>query len=136
MLGTITDTGKPEVAQAKAEDALNSYPDLNAMVGLFEYNPPACYQALEKAGKLGKVKLIGFDENDVTLQAIKDGHCEGTVVQNPFEYGSKSVQMLADILEEMPGTIPDSKYVDIPARTITAENVDAFWADLKAKKGQ
>ena len=45
ILGTITDQGKPEVAQAKAEDSLNTYPDINAIVGLFEYNPPACHKA-------------------------------------------------------------------------------------------
>lgn len=136
ILGTITDQGKPEVAQAKAEDSLNSYPEMDAMVGLFEYNPPACYQALEKAGKLGQVKLIGFDENDVTLQAIKDGHCAGTVVQNPYMYGYESVRVLRGLLLLVPDTVPESKYLDIPPRTITKENVDEFWADLKAKKGQ
>jgi ribose transport system substrate-binding protein len=84
ILATVTDQGKPEVALAKAEDALVTWPDLNAMVGLFEYNPPACYQALKKAGKLKQIALIGFDENDITLQAIKDGECIGTVVQNPL----------------------------------------------------
>lgn len=136
ILGTITDQGKTEVAQAKAEDSLNSYPEMDAMVGLFEYNPPACYQALEKAGKLGQIALIGFDENDVTLQAIKDGHCQGTVVQNPYMYGYESVRVLRGMLVLDPNAIPESKYLDIPPRTITKENVDEFWADLKAKKGQ
>jgi ribose transport system substrate-binding protein len=136
VLGTITDQGKPEVGQAKAEDSLNTYPDINAMVGLFEYNPPACYKALEKAGKLGKIQLIGFDENDVTLQAIKDGTCAGTVVQNPYMYGYESVRVLKDLLEGKPDAVPESKYQDIAPRTITSENVDIFWSDLKAKKGQ
>ena len=136
ILGTITDQGKPEIAQSKAEDALNTYPDINAMVGLFEYNPPACYKALEKADKLGTVKLIGFDENDITLQAIKDGTCGGTVVQNPYAYGYESVRVLTGILDGKADAIPESKYLDIPPRTITKENVDEFWADLRAKKGQ
>jgi ribose transport system substrate-binding protein len=136
VLGTITDQGKPEVAQSKAEDSLNTYPDIQAMVGLFEYNPPACYQALQKAGKLGKVKLIGFDENNVTLQAIKDGNCVGTVVQNPYLYGYESVRVLKEILAGKQDVVPSSKYFDIAPRSITAENVDEFWADLKAKKGQ
>ena len=135
ILGTITDQGKPEVAQAKAEDSLNTYPDINAMVGLFEYNPPACHKALEKANKLGKVKLIGFDENDITLQAIKDGTCTGTIVQNPYAYGYESVRVLTALLNGDEGAIPESKYLDIPPRAITKENVDEFWADLKAKKG-
>jgi len=135
ILATLTDQGKPEVAQRKAADAINTYPDMDAMVGLFEYNPPACYQALRQAGKLDSIKLIGFDENDVTLQAIKDGHCTGTVVQNPYQYGYKSVEVLVALLKGDRSVIPADKFVDVPAQVVTRENVDEFWADLKAKKG-
>lgn len=136
VVATITDQGKPEVALSKAEDALNTYTDLNAMVGLFEYNPPALYQALRKANKVGEIALVGFDENDVTLQAIKDGECIGTVVQNPYMYGYESVRVLNEILNGNQGVIPESKYIDIPPRSITKENVDEYWEDLRAKKGQ
>lgn len=135
ILATITDTGKPEIAKRKAEDSINAYPNVNAMVGLFEYNPPACYQALKQAGKLGEVKLVGFDENDITLQAIKDGTCIGTVVQNPYEYGYKSVEVLVKLLQGDKSVIPENKFIDIAPRKITKENVDTFWADLKALKG-
>ncbi len=136
VVGTILDTGKADVAQSKAEDALNTYPELNAMVGLFEYNPPACFHALEKAGKLNKIKVIGFDENDVTLQAIKDDQCIGTVVQNPYMYGYESVRILKEVLDGKTDAIPASKYLDIAPRTITKSNVDEFWSDLRTKKGQ
>ena len=130
ILDTLTDQGKPEAAKQKAEDSINAFPQMKAMVGLFEYNPPACYQALKQAGKLGQIKLIGFDENDVTLQGIKDGTVTGTVVQNPYEYGYQSVKVLKDILEKK-----DTKgFIDIPPRKITKQNVDEYWADLKAKK--
>lgn len=136
IIATITDQGKKELAQSKAEDALNAYDNLNAMVGLFEYNPPALYQALKKANKLGEIALIGFDENDVTLQAIKDGECIGTVVQNPYEYGYQSVRVLKQLLDGNKDVIPASMYVDIPPRSITKDNVDEYWDDLRAKKGQ
>jgi ribose transport system substrate-binding protein len=135
VLGTLTDQGKPDVAQAKAEDSINVYPQMNAMVGLFEYNPPACYQALDQAGKLGRIQLIGFDENDTTLQAIKDGTCVGTVVQDPYRYGYESVRVLKALLQGDDSVIPESKYLDIAPRKITKANVDEFWADLRAKKG-
>jgi ribose transport system substrate-binding protein len=136
IVTTVTDQGKAEVALQKSEDALVTWPDLKAMVGLFEYNPPASLQAIRKANKVGKVKLIGFDENDVTLQAIKDGECVGTVVQNPYEYGYQSVKVLNEILSGKEDAVPESKYIDIAPRSITAENVDEFWEDLRAKKGQ
>ena len=118
ILATLTDQGKPEVCKEKAEDAINTYSDMNAMVGLFEYNPPACYEALKQADKIGTIKLIGFDENDVTLQAIKDGECEGTIVQNPYEYGFQSVKVLSSLVRGDDSVIPESKFIDIPPRTI------------------
>ena len=136
IVATITDQGKPEVALQKAEDALVTWPELKGIAGLFEYNPPAIYQALKKAGRIGKVAIAGFDENDVTLQAIKDGECAGTVVQNPYQYGYESVRVLNEILRGNESVIPESKYVDIPPRSITAENVDTFWEELKRLKGQ
>ncbi len=136
IVATVTDQGKPEVALQKAEDALVTWPDIKGMAGLFEYNPPACYQALSKAGKLGKVVLVGFDENDVTLKAIKDGECVGTVVQNPYEYGYQSVKVLKELLDGNKSIIPESKYIDIAPRAITAENVDAYSEELRRLKGQ
>ncbi len=132
ILGTITDQGKPEVAQTKAEDALNTYPQMSAMVGLFEYNPKACYQALQKAGKLGAIQLIGFDENEVTLNAIKEGHCQGTVVQNPFQYGYESVRVLTALLRGDESVIPETRFLNVAPRIVDQENVDAFRADLRA----
>ena len=135
VLATLTDQGKPDIAKQKPEDAINTYTDVNCMVGLFEYNPPAILDAVKEAGKTGEIKVVGFDENEVTLQAIKDGECVGTVVQNPYEYGYQSVKILASLIKGDDSVIPESKFVDIPARKITAENVDSFWADLNAKKG-
>jgi ribose transport system substrate-binding protein len=136
IVATVTDQGKPEVALQKAEDALVTYPELKGMAGLFEYNPPACYQALKKAGKLKQIALAGFDENDITLQAIKDGECAGTVVQNPYEYGFQSVRVLKELLAGNNSVIPESKYIDIAPRSITTENVENYWEELKRLKGQ
>ncbi len=135
VLDTLTDGGFSDVAKRKAEDALTTYPDLDAFVGLFAYNPPACLQAIKSQNKLGKVAVIGFDEADETLQGIKDGHIIGTVVQDPYNYGYESIRILKGLVAGDQSVIPESKFIDIPARTITKENVDEFWDDLKAKTG-
>lgn len=145
VLTTLVDQGATQVAKQKAEDALNTYPDVDVMVGLFAYNPPAMLQAIRQANKTGKVKVAGFDEDDATLQGIKDGTVIGTVVQNPYEYGYQSVRVLSELLKGNKKVIPASKYIDVPARAVTkdgrkiggkkTENVDEFWADLKDKVG-
>lgn len=135
ILATLTDQGKPEVAKQKTEDALNTYSQVDLFAGLFAYNPPAIIQALKQANKLGEIKIVGFDEDDATLQGIKDGNVIGTVVQNPYEYGYQSVKILSELLKGNKSVIPESKFIDISARSVTADNVDEFWADLKAKTG-
>jgi len=119
-------------AKAQAEDALARYPDLDAMVGLFVYNPPQILDAVRKANKLDQITIVAFDEADDTLQAIKDGAMAGTIVQNPYRYGYESVRVLAALARGDRSVLPESQLIDIPAQEITAENVDAFWAELKA----
>ena len=118
-------------AKAQVEDALARYPDLDAMIGLFAYNPPQILEAVREAGKLDQITIVAFDEDDDTLQAIKDGTVAGTIVQNPYRYGYESVRVLAALARGDRLVLPESKFLDIPAREITSENVDAFWAELK-----
>ncbi len=136
ILDTLTDQGDSDVAKRKAEDAITTYPELDLFVGLFAYNPPACLQALKSQNKIGQIKLVGFDEADLTLQGIKDGHVVGTVVQDPYAYGYKSIEILKSLVVDGDrSVIPESKFIDIPARTITKENVDEFWDNLKSLTG-
>ncbi len=136
VLGTLTDQFDRAKAKANAEDALSRYPDLSCMVGLFAYNPPLILQALEQGGKLGKVKVVGFDEDDETLQGILDGNVHGTVVQNPYEYGYQSIKLLKQLVEGAEFEMPENGFIDIPARQIRKDNAEEFWKDLKKKLGK
>ena len=92
ILDTRTDQGDSATAKKNAENTLKKYPDIDAMVGLWAYNTPQCLEAVKDAGMEGKVKLISFDEDNSTLQGIKDGHVHGTVVQQPYEFGYQSMK--------------------------------------------
>jgi len=135
ILGTLTDNFDRARAKANAEDTLSRYPDIDAMVGLFAYNPPMILEALGGAGKLKLVKVIGFDEADATLQGIIDGNVFGTVVQNPYMYGYKSIEVLEKLAEGDRSIIPENQFILVPARQIRPENVEEFRADLKEKRG-
>ena len=145
ILSTRTDNFDFAKAKSLAEDAIVAHPDLGAMVGLFAYNPPNILEALKTADKLGQIKVIGFDEADETLQAIKDGHCVGTVVQDPWMYGYKSVELLTKMARGDESVFKASDFVDIPARKVIAgktdeakktANVDEFWTVLKQRLGK
>jgi ribose transport system substrate-binding protein len=136
ILGTLTDQFDRAKAKANVEDVLSRHPDVDCMVGLFAYNPPLILEALEAADRLGEVVVVGFDEDDETLQGIKDGSVVGTIVQNPYEYGRMSVEILAKLARGGDAGVPEGGMVAIPARTIRADDVDAFWADLRVKTGK
>ena len=133
VVGTLTDQFDRAVGKANAEDALSKHPGLGCMVGLFEYNPPLCLAALEQAGKLGEVAVVGFDEAEETLRGIQEGSVHGTVVQDPYMYGYRSIEVLSALARGDDSVIPDSGFIDIPARQIRTAEVDAFWVDLKKK---
>jgi ribose transport system substrate-binding protein len=136
VLGTLTDQFDRAKAKANVEDVLSKHPDVDGLVGLFAYNPPLILEALEGAGKVGKIEVIAFDEDAETLQGIIDGSVAGTVVQNPYMYGYKSVEVLAKIARGEDAGIPENGMIAIPARTIRKGDVNAFWTDLKKKTGK
>lgn len=136
ILGTLTDNFDEVKAKANAEDALTRHPELDAMVGLFEYNPPMILEALDRSGKLGKVQVVAFDENDGTLQGIVDGHVIGTVVQDPYMYGYKSIEVLHALHQGKTDVIPEGKFIDVPARVIDKANVEPFWKTLRERLGK
>lgn len=131
ILDTRTDNFDFAAAKSQVEDAIARYPDVGCMVGLFAYNAPGILEAVRGADKLDKIKVVSFDEDDRTLQAIQDGHCYGTIVQNPYMYGYKSVEVLLKLAAGDDSVIPDDKFINIPARIIKKADVKEFWDELK-----
>ncbi len=134
ILGVQTDSFNTPAGRAKqqAEDALSANANLKCMVGLFAYNPPAILDAVRDAKKLGLVKIVGFDEQTATLQGIVDGHIHGTVSQQPFNYGYKSVQICKKLIDGDKSAIPENGVVDMPLLVVRKDNVQEFWDKLKA----
>jgi ribose transport system substrate-binding protein len=138
---SYTDQFDRQKCKAIAQDALGKWSDIACLVGLFEYEPPLLLESVRSAAKLGTVKVVAFDENSETLQGIVDGHVHGTVVQNPYEYGRASVELLGKLLNEpdahkRAALLPPGGFLNVPARKITKDNVAAFWQDLKQKTGK
>jgi ribose transport system substrate-binding protein len=131
---TLVDTRYDQVdlakAKSNAEDVLTKYGgkgDL-CLVGLWAYNPPQILKAVKSANK-DKVKIVGFDEYDETLDGIEEGTIHGTVVQQPYEFGYQSVKLLAkkarDAKAELPKDVVDGKWY-IKHRVIKKADVPEF----------
>jgi len=122
-------------AKRNVEDTLAANPDINCMVGFYSYNPPRIYEVLKEAGKLGQITVIAFDEDPITLGAVREGTFAGTVVQQPYEWGYQGMKLMAKFLEGDKSVIPDNKLIIVPTKIIDKANVDAFEAELKASIG-
>ncbi len=127
----LVDTRYDETDELKAKNnaadvltKIGNEPNL-CLIGLWAYNPPAILSAVRDAGKLGKVKIVGFDENDNTLQGIKDGHIHATVVQQPFEFGYQSVKNMADLARA-------DKKADAIKVAFVSNNAHEFWTIAEA----
>lgn len=120
-------------ARANVDDTLVANPEINCMVGFYSYNPPRIYEALKDAGKLGQITVIAFDEDPITLGAVKEGSFAGTVVQQPFEWGYQGMKLLAAYVGGDKSGIPANGILIIPGIVITKDNVDQFQADFQAK---
>jgi ribose transport system substrate-binding protein len=136
ILGTRTDDFDRSKCKAHAEDSITAYPELKCMVGLFAYNPPQMLEATKNADKLGEIRIVGFDEDAITLRAIADGICYGTVVQNPFQYGYQSVKILTQVARGEIDLADMDDFIDIPARKIVKDNVMEFWTELNQLTGE
>ena len=81
-----------------AEDLLQAHPDLK---GIFAINDPSAVgavAALEKAGKLGQIKIVGFDGMPEGKQAIKEGKIYADPVQFPDRIGRQAIQSIVKYL--------------------------------------
>jgi len=69
---------------------------------------------------------VPFDDDPATIAGIMDGAIYGTVVQQPYEFGYKSVQLMSKILAGDKSGIPPGKQIFIPTLAITGKNVNDY----------
>ncbi len=122
-------------ARSNVDDVLAASPDINCMVGFYSYNPPKIYEALQAAGKLGDITVVAFDEDPITLGAVREGSFAGTVVQDPYQWGYQGMKLMASYLEGDRSEIPADGLIIVPTKIIDQDNVDAFEAELKKRIG-
>ena len=131
-------TDDTDLARAKSNvaDAMVKNADLAGLVGLWSYNGPAILNAVKDADKVGKIKIICFDEEDQTLAGIKEGGIYGTVVQQPYEFGYQAIHLMAKILNGDKSVIPAGKQIYVPTLVIKKDNVEEFTKKINELRGR
>ena len=129
LVDVFTDQVDFAKAKANMENVLVKYPDIALLSGLWSYETPLIYDAVKAAGKAGKVKIVGFDEDQRTLRGISDGTIESTVVQQPYEFGYLSATNIIKTLNGDKSWIPADSKLIVPTKVISKSNVAEFTAD-------
>lgn len=134
ILETLTDDIQSRKAQSNAETALQKYPELSGFLCLYSYNAPAAARALESAGKVGQVRIIGFDAEPQTLQYLEKGVIDVCIGQKPYEFGKRSVELLYRIKTEgreaVLAELPEDGVIDTGVDVITPDNLAEYKENL------
>ncbi|WP_249998550.1 substrate-binding domain-containing protein [Actinoplanes sp. M2I2] len=94
IVQTLTDDADPAKALSNAQTALQANPNLGGIYAVWSYVGPAVGQAVQAAGKAGKVQVVADDAEPKTVQFVKDGVIQAMILQRPYQQGYLGVYLL------------------------------------------
>ncbi|MCX6562967.1 MAG: substrate-binding domain-containing protein [Candidatus Aminicenantes bacterium] len=110
-----------ESAYQLGENLLGRFPDVEGVFCPNESSTFGMLRALQESRLAGKVKFVGFDSSPKLVQALRDGHLHGLILQNPVKMGYLGVTWMVQYLRGR--TIPDR--VDTGVTLVTKETMDS-----------
>jgi ribose transport system substrate-binding protein len=121
VVAKLTGRGVKDAAFRTAEDILQAHPGLDAIFGINDDSALGALAAVEKAGKEGRVVIVGFDAVPEARRAIAAGKIHADVIQQPREIGRRTIAAVADYMAgaEVPPAIL------IPCELFTRDDADA-----------
>jgi len=109
-----------ESAYQLAENLISRFPDVDGVFCPNESSTFGTLRALQETGLAGKIVFIGFDSSPKLVQALRDGHIQGLIVQNPVKMGYLGVKMMT---EHLRGESIE-KVVDTGVYIATRDNIE------------
>ena len=108
---------------AKAADivtaTLAKNPDLKGIFAANLFSAEGAASGLRQAGKLGDVKIVGFDAGPKQVQDLKDGLVQALIAQKPADIGRLGVEQAYAALQGE----PTEKEIGTDFEVITKENL-------------
>jgi ribose transport system substrate-binding protein len=81
------------------QNMMQAHPEIDAVFACNDMMALGAVEAIAVAGRLGKIKVLGFDAVDDARQAIASGAMVGSVAQFPSEMGRVAVESAVRILK-------------------------------------
>ena len=130
----IANGGQDQTTAASATAALiQAHPNIKGLFGVNAWQGTGIATAVEEAGKKGTIKVVSFDTDQSTLDAIRSGTIQASVAQGTKQMGFWAFEMLyltrkGQIVDgwKEKGLAPTPANVDTGVSIVTSSNVDNF----------
>lgn len=116
------DNGDSAQALQKFQDDLKAHPEIDTILCLEAIGGVAAANAVAELGLEGEITILAIDDNEDTVQFVKDGKIWATMAQNFYKMGYVAGEYAMKYLagEEV------ESVVDSGTVLITAENADTY----------
>ncbi|WOC76939.1 substrate-binding domain-containing protein [Intestinibacillus sp. NTUH-41-i26] len=116
----INCSSQSETVQAETRSLLLRHPEINAIVTFNELTTLGVGHAIEELGLQDTVRVVGFDNNVVSVGMLETGEIDVLIVQNPFAMGYLGLEAAFRLIN---GQQPDADHIDTEVRAIGREDM-------------
>ena len=99
------------------DNLLQTYPNLSGVFGINDDSALGALQSIKSAGKLGTIKIVGYDATPEARKAIDAGQMVGDPEQHPDQIGKLTIDQIHLYLS---GKKP-KKYIPVPVGSYTGK---------------
>jgi ribose transport system substrate-binding protein len=101
-LGQEYSQDDPAIAAQIVTSTLSKHPDLKGIFATNLFSAEGAASGLRQAGKLGEVKIVGFDAGPKQVKDLEDGLVQALIAQKPADIGRQGVEQAYAALEGEP----------------------------------
>lgn len=102
VVSTLNTGTDPQKIYAAIENAMLANPSISGVLSLECCSTPAAGTWVERNKAADKVKVVGFDLLDQTVQLVQDGNVDATIDQAPEKQGFAAVDLIVQFLHGKP----------------------------------
>jgi simple sugar transport system substrate-binding protein/ribose transport system substrate-binding protein len=102
IVNTLNTGSDPQKIYSAIENAMLADPTITGILSLECCSTPAAGTWVQRNNQTGKVKVVGFDLLDTTVELVGTGDIQATIDQAPEKQGFAAVDMLVKFLAGTP----------------------------------
>ncbi|WP_051341444.1 ABC transporter substrate-binding protein [Pseudonocardia spinosispora] len=112
-LGAQINDNDPAKAASIISATLAAHPDLAGVFATNQFAAEGTATGLRNAGKVGAVKVVGFDAGPVQIKQLQQGEVQALIAQQPYRIGTDAVDQIVAAMTGKPVT------KQVPSGTVT-----------------